>query len=240
LRNSIRGGREIAYGRKYEPKINCGSCSGCCRDPNLYIDLKPAEAERYEHKTFNEKNERWELDRQKDGSCVYLKDGACSIYEGRPDCCRTFDCRLKFLFGVNVHQTVLKDALLSRFEAPAIKSHADKVLMTAAQMNSKFFRDFKPPFECSSQTLGHFLRAAEKCVRRIGTAESMAIPLEIVREAILEIRTGTPISSMRKLAAFVGVSTEAANRHARRRARHLYHRDGAHLVGGQTKTRRVS
>jgi Fe-S-cluster containining protein len=29
-----------------------------------------------------------------DGSCVYLGDQGCSIYERRPQMCRAFDCRL--------------------------------------------------------------------------------------------------------------------------------------------------
>ena len=46
--------------------------------------------ERGEYHTFE-----WALQKQKNGDCKFLKDGACTIYEVRPLICRTYPMRLE-------------------------------------------------------------------------------------------------------------------------------------------------
>ncbi len=35
------------------------------------------------------------IEQNSDGSCIYLKDGNCSIHETRPESCREFFCKSK-------------------------------------------------------------------------------------------------------------------------------------------------
>jgi hypothetical protein len=39
------------------------------------------------------------LPKKADGSCAYLSDDKCSIYQERPLMCRTYDCRLSLMVG---------------------------------------------------------------------------------------------------------------------------------------------
>lgn len=60
-----------------------------------WLDIvKPMESidadERGEYHTFE-----WALQKQKNGDCKFLRDGACTIYEVRPLICRTYPMRLE-------------------------------------------------------------------------------------------------------------------------------------------------
>ena len=73
----------------------CTRCGLCC-DGSLFADVELA------HRTEASALEALRLDVEEDPDncwqllqpCVALKGRRCSIYPHRPDCCRTFECRL--------------------------------------------------------------------------------------------------------------------------------------------------
>jgi len=72
--------------------VPCGTCTACCRAFDVW--MQPGDrAEQY--RTVAVPGRLWQrkLERNADGSCVYVGPTGCSIYEYRPLGCRAFDCR---------------------------------------------------------------------------------------------------------------------------------------------------
>lgn len=71
--------------------VPCGDCSACCRAfaniPLGTLDDASLYRTRDHHGAVV-------LERHDDGSCIYLVNNQCSIYDRRPHTCRTFDCRI--------------------------------------------------------------------------------------------------------------------------------------------------
>lgn len=78
---------EKEYRPVNEKTIDCRDCYECCRF--FSIPLSPYEATWIEH---TEKNDIVEIKKKPDGSCWYLEDGKCSIYDKRPIACREYSC----------------------------------------------------------------------------------------------------------------------------------------------------
>ena len=75
--------------------LKCGNCSTCCQwgdDKSLRPVLDNNElklASVYHEGQFV-------LASNSKGDCIYLIKGKCSVYEDRPEQCRTFDCRILY------------------------------------------------------------------------------------------------------------------------------------------------
>ncbi len=75
--------------RGNEASVACGSCRACCHQIVILDDAEIG----YDVETIATPSGPVRLLRRNpDGSCAYLVDGNCSIYEARPACCRVFDC----------------------------------------------------------------------------------------------------------------------------------------------------
>jgi Fe-S-cluster containining protein len=114
-----------------EVSVPCGSCNACCRAPNMQVALSPEEAARFggvlgEILDYPPNGEvRWGepldhvphkigthyLPKKDDGSCVYLIDDRCSIYETRPQSCRNYDCREGLLSGLPHTDNIMREAM---------------------------------------------------------------------------------------------------------------------------------
>lgn len=80
--------------------MNCSKCGVCCK--LFLIDLDEEEYHSGKYKTifqehydnFNEalENAANIVAQNKDGSCIYLNNGLCSIHNWRPKACRNFFC----------------------------------------------------------------------------------------------------------------------------------------------------
>lgn len=80
--------------------MECKQCGICCK--LFLINLSEEEYKSKTYKTqFDEYTDDFEeaelcgmniLAQNEDGSCIYLKDGKCSIHERRPQVCRNFFC----------------------------------------------------------------------------------------------------------------------------------------------------
>jgi putative zinc- or iron-chelating protein len=78
--------------------VPCGGCTECCRHALVEVHEHLDDASQYQ--TVVRPNRQRFLKQRADGSCVYLIDNVCSIYERRPFVCRAFDCRMYMLLGV--------------------------------------------------------------------------------------------------------------------------------------------
>lgn len=96
-----------------EPAVDpkCGTCAACCWFEMVYV---------MDHETGYDTESMVSpidgavlrvLRHNPDGSCVYLKDGKCSIYELRPACCRGFDCGGWYRRMAATRPGVLKDLI---------------------------------------------------------------------------------------------------------------------------------
>lgn len=75
--------------------VPCGSCNLCCTRPHLHADLLPSELPAFPEAVSDEvMGGSWRLPKKDNGECVHLLNGQCSIYDRRPQSCRTYDCRL--------------------------------------------------------------------------------------------------------------------------------------------------
>ena len=80
--------------------VACGSCSACCCGE--LIALVEGDIPALYPDAFEDPDSRireilpvalkFFLPHGKDGNCVYLVEGKCSVYDYRPQLCRTFDC----------------------------------------------------------------------------------------------------------------------------------------------------
>lgn len=132
-RHSLKGARKPFIGQS----VPCGTCTQCCRgvevqlvtgadDPTLYL-LDP-------EATIPT------LARQADGSCVYLRENLCTIYQYRPFVCRTFDCRAHLITDVRV-PAHLYEAAAEKFEvvckAPGDREWLERVRATVEQLKAQ-------------------------------------------------------------------------------------------------------
>ena len=89
-----------------EAQVPCGACTACCTS-SQFVHIEPDETEtlarvpaglRFPAPGLPKGHIVLGYDEQ--GHCPMLVDGACSIYEHRPRTCRTYDCRVFAVTGV--------------------------------------------------------------------------------------------------------------------------------------------
>ena len=97
---------------------SCNGCGLCCH--LFLINLSQSEYESGNYRTMFAEYEKPEsfslakdcganlLAKKKDGSCVYLTRGRCSIHEMRPEVCREFFCSSKAKRFENMIQIIKK------------------------------------------------------------------------------------------------------------------------------------
>jgi len=149
-------------------QVPCGGCSACCTSPRIAPELSRAEADRLEHTT--DSKGRLRLKRKSDGSCVYLMEGKCSIHPSRPLVCQQFDCRVFLLLGCGAKSDPLIQEALRQWQAPSLKTAADKDTLTALQLAVQDAA--KPPIKDELEALHRamnwrsYLPLAKAIVRR--------------------------------------------------------------------------
>jgi Fe-S-cluster containining protein len=81
--------------------VPCGDCTVCCRS----FDEIPLTKGFDDFAAYRTRpSQHYDvpvLEKNADGSCVHLVDGACSVYSNRPFTCRTFDCRIYHTLSEN-------------------------------------------------------------------------------------------------------------------------------------------
>lgn len=88
--------------------MKCDQCGECCK--LFMINLNEQEYKSGKYKTifaeFGFVNDFEEVEltganilaQKEDESCIYLREGKCSIHKNRPQCCRNFFCNSKDLW----------------------------------------------------------------------------------------------------------------------------------------------
>lgn len=141
VRHAKRRARERA-----DANVPCGSCNACCRTPSMPVDLKPNEIGKYQASPHPTAQGGYAVDRSEDGSCIYLQNGKCSIYESRPLACRVFDCRIFSVCGVMpAGDGPLRDAIEQWY--PEMRTVDDKDTVVALRMAAMDAGQTEPFFE---------------------------------------------------------------------------------------------
>jgi Fe-S-cluster containining protein len=145
----------------------CGDCSACCKHYKDII-LQDDELEVFGWKMDDTPTAdgRQRLKMKEDGSCIYLSDRGCSIYEQRPIACRHFDCRDFAMTGIqpsdkngNISAVGMASVRMAEQTLTA-KRRKDHVMLGAIRMAA---------FEFANKTKNH---TAETCaVAGLGMAE---------------------------------------------------------------------
>ncbi|MEO8062630.1 MAG: YkgJ family cysteine cluster protein [Pseudomonadota bacterium] len=80
--------------------VACGDCRGCCTS-SYFIKIRPHEAgtrlavgEDCLEPAPNAPAGTMLMGYDENGHCAMFRGGNCSIYQNRPDTCRTYDCRV--------------------------------------------------------------------------------------------------------------------------------------------------
>ena len=78
------------------PALECAGCTACCRGQLVVLVEEDGDQAQYETVPLEGAGDPTlrQLKNKVDGSCTYLTDQGCSIYDRRPAMCRSFDCRL--------------------------------------------------------------------------------------------------------------------------------------------------
>jgi putative endonuclease len=94
--------KKLPKGEKEVLIRSCAQCGICCRLFFINLTQKEWESGKYETQVkASEVDDRFHvvqgyggniLRQKKDGSCIYLKNNACSIHTRRPQSCRDFFC----------------------------------------------------------------------------------------------------------------------------------------------------
>ena len=125
--------------------VPCDGCVGCCVS-SYAIPLRPADMtalaavpDRYLRMSVNGDLARMEF--REDGSCPMLDAGRCTIYAGRPQTCRDYDCRIYTATGLlpDGERPVIRERVLEwRFDSPTDEEQAQRA---ALQRAAAFIRE---------------------------------------------------------------------------------------------------
>jgi len=96
--------RRVLRGEQ-DADVPCGGCVGCCVSSYpipLRTEDELARAQVPEQWLLGpaRAGERWLMGFREDGSCPFLSERCCSIYAGRPQTCRDYDCRIYTAAGL--------------------------------------------------------------------------------------------------------------------------------------------
>lgn len=94
-------------------QVPCGACTACCTS-SQFVHIEPDETDTLAHVPSALRFPAPGLPKghvvmgyDERGHCPMLVDGACSIYEHRPRTCRTYDCRIFAVTGVEPDQPAI-------------------------------------------------------------------------------------------------------------------------------------
>jgi Fe-S-cluster containining protein len=102
--------------------VPCNGCTACCHGP---VILHPALGD--DHRKFDAEwieGVGYRLKRNPDGSCVYLREGGCSIWPNTPGVCRAFDCRDYVRSGLAAIDPMADDAIVHQGKHLISKANA--------------------------------------------------------------------------------------------------------------------
>lgn len=139
--------------------VACGTCTACCTS-SYFIHIRPDDKAAIAHipkelmfPAPGLPKGNMVLGFDENGHCPMLVDNRCSIYEHRPQTCRTYDCRLFTAVGIAAggddKKLINQQAERWLFNYPSLRDHTEQQAVSAAitflQSNEKLFPvDFVP------------------------------------------------------------------------------------------------
>jgi Fe-S-cluster containining protein len=141
-------GMKRALGGGVGSHVPCGGCTACCRS-SQFVHIGPGETEALRHIPARLLFQAPRMPRghvllgyDENGRCPMLVEGGCSIYEHRPETCRTYDCRVFPAAGVDIDDqdqaAIGRQARRWRFGFPG---EDDQVGHQAVQAAARFVRE---------------------------------------------------------------------------------------------------
>ncbi len=167
--------------KRKQADVPCNGCTACCREPLLDVELTDAEAQRLKS---HQDEKGWKLDKQADGSCVYLIDNRCSIYAERPVTCKSYDCRFHLLGTPISHEMTTLIEAVQEWEPFKLPTVEDKIaniciglwVIAVKAGEVKRWKDFWPQAEKLYYAFQSLSPAeVEKFVARYGQQDPPAI-----------------------------------------------------------------
>ena len=137
-------------------RVECGACRACCTS-SYFIHIRPDETDTLKHIPKNLLFPAPGLPKghvvmgyDKNGHCPMFKNNECSIYEHRPQTCRTYDCRIFPATGLFIGKDkpeIQKQAERWEFQFPYDDdSEAIKAVQSAARFITKYSAYFPAGF----------------------------------------------------------------------------------------------
>jgi uncharacterized protein len=128
--------------------VACGDCTGCCTS-SYFIHIKPHETEALSRipkralaSAPGQPKGHVLMGYDARGQCPMLTSGKCSIYESRPQTCRSYDCRIfaaaGLLAGGDEKSLINQRVRRWRFSYP---SEQDQLEHAAVQAAANFMRE---------------------------------------------------------------------------------------------------
>jgi hypothetical protein len=133
MRNALAGGEGM--------DVACGDCVGCCTSSYFIkvrghetatLSLIPAE---HLEPAPGAAGGNWLMGYRDNGHCPMFGPGGCSIYQHRPETCRTYDCRIFTAAGMNAgpDKSVINQRVANwRFSYPTDTDTAEQQAVTRA------------------------------------------------------------------------------------------------------------
>jgi hypothetical protein len=121
--------------------VACGDCVGCCTS-SYFIKVRAHETAAIEHIGADQlrpvpgsSNGNLLMGFDEQGHCFMFANGGCSIYQHRPETCRTYDCRVFTAAGLNAgpDKSVINQRIASwQFDYPSPRDTEEHRAVTAA------------------------------------------------------------------------------------------------------------
>jgi Fe-S-cluster containining protein len=132
--------------------VACGTCVGCCTS-SYFVKVRAHEKAALEHIGSDNlrpvpgaTNGNMLMGFDEQGHCFMFANGGCSIYQHRPETCRTYDCRVFTAAGMNAGPGKSEiNERISRwsFDYPNDRDREEHRAVTAA---ANFMRQHPVPF----------------------------------------------------------------------------------------------
>ena len=121
--------------------VACGDCVGCCTS-SYFIKVRAHEKATLEHIAADylrpvpgATNGNMLMGFSNEGHCFMFTNSGCSIYQHRPETCRTYDCRVFTAAGMNAgpDKSVINERISRwRFDYPSARDREEHRAVTAA------------------------------------------------------------------------------------------------------------
>ena len=177
--------------------VPCGDCTGCCASAQ-FVHIGPDETEALAHipdellfPAPGMAKGQMLLGYDEQGRCPMLVDNGCSIYEFRPETCRSYDCRIFPATGLELDESdkepIARRVRRWRFDHP---TDLDRVEHGATRAAAQFIRAHRDelPVESRPESVTGVAIAALAIYRSFVGVDSDEHRPRVVTPSVEEVR----------------------------------------------------